>query len=108
MIPETLSIDGASELFVFEMDIFLLMYLYGITVGIIHVLKNLHTFDERIPSLNDRETDQREVLQPLFLERFFSMLPLYIVSGNARVSIHKIAQHSIICSTHYTYYIRSG
>jgi hypothetical protein len=56
MIPETLSIDGASELFVFEMVIFLLVYFYGIIVSIIHVLKNIHTFDEGIPSFNNRET----------------------------------------------------
>jgi hypothetical protein len=59
MIPETLSIDGASELFVFAMDIFLLVYFYGIIVIIIiiHVPKNLHTFDEEIPSFNNRETN---------------------------------------------------
>jgi hypothetical protein len=48
MIPETLSIDGASELFVFGMDISLLMYFYGMIVGIIHVLKNLHRFEKII------------------------------------------------------------
>lgn len=104
MIPETLSIDGASELFVFEMDIFLFIYLYGIIVGIIHLLKNLHTFDERIPNLNDRETDRREMLQPLFgkgLSNCCHCIESQVTPGSAYTKSRSTASH-VALTTHIT------